>query len=79
MVNALEIEDLINEAEGWITTIMVDTANSAQSLKDAAEVRLSHHPLPTVRRLKKQPRAARRRAACCARADAAPALMLRPR
>jgi hypothetical protein len=50
MVNALEIEDLINEAEGWITTIMVDTANSAQSLQDAAEVRLPHHPLPTVRR-----------------------------
>jgi hypothetical protein len=38
MVNALEIEELINQAEGWITTIMVDTAISAKSLKDAAEV-----------------------------------------
>ncbi len=71
MVNALEIEDLITEAEGWIATIMVDTANSAQSLKDAAEVRLPHHPQPTARR---DPEAAQG-----AEPRAAPALMLRPR
>ena len=75
MVNALEIEELINEAEGWITTIMVDTANSAQSLQDAAEVRLPHHPLPTVRR--QGPRSSP--GLLGAEPRAAPALMLRPR
>ena len=47
-VNALELEDLISEAEAWIDTIMKDTAISAQSLRDEAEVLppppLAHFP-----------------------------------
>ena len=46
-VNALELEDLISEAEAWIDTIMKDTAISAQSLRDEAEVL----PPPTARAL----------------------------
>ena len=54
-VNALEIEELIVEAETWIQTHMNDTALSAKSLRDDAEVPRAaaplSHTLPFRRRL----------------------------